>query len=128
MRPSLQACLRNIAAPDVEPSEPVDGGHAMCLIGYQDDAGAPDGGYFILRNSWGQGWGAQCPFGAGNGTIPYQYIANDCWEAVTTAVPKKRHFWDDWFFTSESEDQGGPGSERPKLVIDTGGKYDIIIR
>jgi hypothetical protein len=62
-------------------TEPGAGGHAMCLVGYQDDQATPGGGYFILRNSWGNGFGTQCPYGIGYGTIPYQYIANDCWEA-----------------------------------------------
>jgi C1A family cysteine protease len=64
-------------------NEPAAGGHCMCLIGYQDDAASPGGGYFILRNSWGtHSWGYQCPYGAGNGTIPYQYIVNDATEAA----------------------------------------------
>jgi hypothetical protein len=63
---------------------PLPGGHCMCFIGYQDDPRAPGGGYFILRNSWGPNiWGYQCPYGAGNGTIPYQYIANDATEAAS---------------------------------------------
>jgi C1A family cysteine protease len=65
-------------------NEPQAGGHAVCLVGYQDEASAPGGGYFILRNSWGAAtWGYQCPYGGGYGTIPYQYIANDNWEAFT---------------------------------------------
>ena len=64
-------------------NEPANGGHAMCLIGYQDDQQAPGGGYFTLRNSWFGVWGTQCPFGSGNGTIPYAYIANESWEAAT---------------------------------------------
>ncbi|MBM3925380.1 MAG: C1 family peptidase [SAR202 cluster bacterium] len=41
-----------------------DGGHCACITGYIDNsklpAGAPKasgGGYFILKNSWGTGWG-----------------------------------------------------------------------
>jgi hypothetical protein len=34
------------------PGEQPDGGHAMALVGYQDDPEAPGGGYFLLRNSW----------------------------------------------------------------------------
>lgn len=56
-------------------------GHAMALVGYQDEAFEPGGGRFLLRNSWGKKWGEKCPFGAGYGTIPYQFIANDCREA-----------------------------------------------
>jgi C1A family cysteine protease len=60
------------------------GGHAMCFIGYQDDSTAPGGGYFILRNSWGEKWASESPYGVGNGTIPYQYIVNHNWESYTT--------------------------------------------
>lgn len=59
----------------------------MCLVGYQNDNSVPGGGYFILRNSWGTSWGYDCPYGAGNGTIPYKYIEEYCWEAWT-AKPK----------------------------------------
>lgn len=112
------------------PGEVNAGGHAMCLIGYQDDANAPGGGFFILRNSWGTGWGAQCPYGAGNGTIPYGYIANEGWEAVTTAVPKPRVIdpspWWRRLFGEDGggEDSGGGGT----IVIETGGRMNIIIR
>ncbi|HVQ08893.1 MAG TPA: C1 family peptidase [Allosphingosinicella sp.] len=117
------------------PGEINAGGHAMCLIGYQDDSAAPGGGFFILRNSWGLGWGAQCPYGAGNGTIPYAYISSECWEAVTTAVPGRRvdpvrpvPWWLRWLQPFGGE-AGGPeeGGGRRTIVIDTGGA-DIIIR
>jgi hypothetical protein len=110
-------------------SEPVHGGHAMCLIGYQDDAGAPGGGYFILRNSWGQLWGASCPYGAGNGTIPYAYLANDGWEAVTTVVPRRRITpWDRWRYRPIfGEEQPGPQEGRRTIIIEAG-DADIIIR
>jgi C1A family cysteine protease len=70
-------------------NEQASGGHAMCLVGYQDDESAPGGGYFILRNSWGS-WAAQSPYGAGYGTIPYQYIATDCWETFTAIRERGR--------------------------------------
>jgi hypothetical protein len=64
------------------------GGHAVCLVGYVDTPTSPGGGYFIVRNSWGtSNFGATSPFGAGYGTIPYQYIANDADEAFTAVVP-----------------------------------------
>jgi C1A family cysteine protease len=65
------------------PGEEVEGGHAMVMVGYQDDASVPGGGFFIIRNSWGPRWGQNCTFGAGYGTIPYQYITKYCWEAFT---------------------------------------------
>lgn len=64
-------------------NEPVVAGHAMCFVGYQDDANAPGGGYFLLRNSWDGSFGTACPYGVGYGKIPYAYITQDCWEAVT---------------------------------------------
>jgi hypothetical protein len=34
-----------------------NGGHAMAVVGYQLDSSFPGGGYFILKNSWGQSCG-----------------------------------------------------------------------
>jgi hypothetical protein len=31
--------------------------HAVVLVGYKDDSSVKNGGYWILRNSWGSGWG-----------------------------------------------------------------------
>ncbi len=67
------------------------GGHCVCLVGYVDDSRltvtpTPGGGFFILRNSWGAEWGADCPFGPGYGTIPYGYIAAFNWEGYTLAA------------------------------------------
>jgi C1A family cysteine protease len=59
------------------------GGHAICLVGYQDTPSSPGGGYFILRNSWNTTWAYQSPYSQGYGTIPYQYIAQYNWEAYT---------------------------------------------
>lgn len=68
-------------------NEPAAGGHAVCLVGYQDNATSPGGGYFIVRNSWSTNWASQSPYGAGYGTIPYKYITDDAWEAFTAVVP-----------------------------------------
>jgi C1A family cysteine protease len=35
----------------------LQGGHGVLLVGYADDAAIPGGGYFIVKNSWGTGWG-----------------------------------------------------------------------
>ncbi len=56
------------------PNESPEGGHAMILVGYKRVANSPGGGYFILRNSWGEGWAANSPYTPGYGTIPFAYI------------------------------------------------------
>ncbi len=43
------------------------GGHAVLLVGYDDDAQR-----FIVRNSWGDDWGKR-----GHFTMPYEYVLND---------------------------------------------------
>ena len=48
--------------------------HAICLVGYQDDAAVPGGGYYIVRNSWGETWAGQCPDGRGYFWLPYAYV------------------------------------------------------
>jgi C1A family cysteine protease len=55
-------------------AETVVGGHAVLAVGYDDAAGR-----FLVRNSWGNGWGM-----GGYFTIPYAYLtdgnlADDFW-------------------------------------------------
>jgi C1A family cysteine protease len=50
--------------PMPQPSETVIGGHAVVCVGYDDARQA-----FIIRNSWGAGWGM-----AGYGFMPYPYV------------------------------------------------------
>lgn len=62
-------------------SETVEGGHAIAIVGYDDAKKC-----FIIRNSWGAGWGA-----SGYAYMPYDYILNqnlasDFW--VVKQVPK----------------------------------------
>lgn len=69
------------------PREVAVGGHAMCIVGYQDLDDRPDlgGGRFIVRNSWGQAWGALNAAGPGYGSIPYLYLARSGMEAYAIA-------------------------------------------
>jgi C1A family cysteine protease len=53
--------------------EPVREGHALTIVGYQDDLDAPGGGYFLVRNSW-QPWAWDGAWQAGYGYIPYAYV------------------------------------------------------
>ena len=53
--------------------ESVREGHAMAIVGFQDDDRTPGGGYFLLRNSW-QPWAWDGVWQAGYGYMPYAYI------------------------------------------------------
>jgi C1A family cysteine protease len=55
--------------PYPQPTESVEGGHAVTLVGYDD---AKEGGCFRLVNSWGTDWGSK-----GFGWIPYKYFTNN---------------------------------------------------
>jgi C1A family cysteine protease len=57
----------------------MEGGHAVVAIGYQDGKQiGPHRGALLIRNSWGEGWGAD-----GYGWLPYEYLlgglASDFW-------------------------------------------------
>jgi C1A family cysteine protease len=53
----------------------LEGGHAMCMLGYEDDPNVPGGGFFLVRNSWGTAWAAQGSPAAGYARLPYAYMA-----------------------------------------------------
>jgi C1A family cysteine protease len=61
--------------------ENVLGGHAVFCAGYQSDATVPGGGSFIIKNSWGTGWGD-----AGYFYMPFAFVTpqnvTDAWTAV----------------------------------------------
>jgi hypothetical protein len=65
------------------PGEHPMGGHAMCVVGYVDDDDVPGGGYFIVRNSWGDGWAEDSPEAAGHALMPYEYVERYGMEAFT---------------------------------------------
>jgi C1A family cysteine protease len=61
-------------APMPAPTEASIGGHAVIAVGYDDSQN-----WFIVRNSWGVGWGMKGYF-----TLPYAYLidpnlASDFW-------------------------------------------------
>lgn len=61
------AVARTGKMPMPAPSEKVLGGHAVLAVGYDDAAQR-----FIVRNSWGKGWGMQGYF-----TMPYAYLTDN---------------------------------------------------
>lgn len=106
-------------------NEPQTGGHAVCLVGYQDEPGAPGGGYFIVRNSWNTTWAYESPYGGGYGAIPYQYIANEAWEAFTANLTTtKDHDGDE-----DGGEDGGPhpGTGKATVTIDVAPQIRITI-
>lgn len=64
--------------------EPAIGGLALCIVGYQDKADYPGGGYFVVRGCDAE-WGYASAYGPGHGTIPYAYIAQEGWELAGVA-------------------------------------------
>jgi C1A family cysteine protease len=59
-------------------------------VGYVDDDAVPGGGYFIVRNSWGDYWAADSPEAPGHALIPYAYVEQFSLEAFT-GTAEKRH-------------------------------------
>lgn len=55
-----------------------NGRHGLLVVGYEDDADAPGGGSFIIRNSLGEDWGRK-----GYGRLPYAYLECFAVEAGT---------------------------------------------
>ena len=68
----------------------VEGGHAMCMAGYEDDPSVPDGGFFLVRNSWGTTtWGKDSVVEPGYARMPYAYISQYGSSAYTASAPKE---------------------------------------
>lgn len=64
----------------------VSGGHAVCCVGFTPDPDEPLGGHFIIRNSWGTGWGNALPDPSyagpepGYGQVSASYVDRYLWE------------------------------------------------
>lgn len=72
-----------VRLPNVK-AEDMVGGHAMVVIGYDDDREA-----FLVDNSWGRGWGLE-----GRCWFPYDYILDpdmcaDFWTYTSVATPEE---------------------------------------
>lgn len=67
------------------PTSKVKSGHCVCITGFVPDASEPQGGYFIIRNSWDRDWGSRNGSGTrapepGYGSISASYVNTYCWE------------------------------------------------
>jgi hypothetical protein len=58
-----------------------DGGHAVCLVGYEPRPNAPGGGVFLFRNSWSKSWAPGSRYRAGYGTLFFEYVRQYALEA-----------------------------------------------
>jgi C1A family cysteine protease len=56
------------------PLDVSDGGHAVCLVGYERRPNVPGGGVFVFRNSWGKTWASKSRYKPGYGTLFFEYV------------------------------------------------------
>jgi len=64
------------------------GGHAVALVGYNDNLSGPAGkGYFIARNSWGTSWGKSGYFYMPYSVIKNTNMSSDFWTISTVVNP-----------------------------------------
>lgn len=73
------AVAKNGKVPMPRSREGVQGGHAMLIVGYDDETQT-----FIVRNSWGTKWGSK-----GYCYMPYEFVASpqyssDFWTVIDT--------------------------------------------
>lgn len=68
------------------PTSKVVGGHCVCVTGYAPDPAEPTGGFFVVRNSWSDQWGAANPSSQsraparGYGFVSGSYVNTYAWE------------------------------------------------
>lgn len=79
-RPSPVAVTLAAADPKRDPL-----GHALVVVGYEDDSMNPGEGWFLLQNSWGTEWGD-----GGYGKISYGDFSRRCVEAGALVAPRRR--------------------------------------
>lgn len=112
---SVTKSLANCDVAALPKSANTGGGHALGIVGYRDDMEVSGGGYFIIKNSWGDQCGDH-----GYQYIPYSYCTRAdmyclTWsiDAVsvgdhsTVVVPKKRSchrvWYAPWIWSCETE-------------------------
>ncbi|KAI1483372.1 cysteine proteinase [Daldinia eschscholtzii] len=94
-----------IKSPKPTKIEPEENYHALLAVGYIP-GDTPQSGLFIIRNSWGTGWGDR-----GHFYMPYSYMSQSCWNFWTVRVrtaPKRRH--------NDGEDNAQNPSKHQRLI------------
>jgi C1A family cysteine protease len=69
-------------------SEVMQGGHAVCLVGYDDNKTMPDGsvGAFLVRNSWGTNWGLNGYYWMAYNYVSDKRLCNDFWVVQSSPI------------------------------------------
>ena len=73
-------------------SESLQGGHALAFVGYDDNKvitrgdGVREKGAFLVRNSWGTGWGLSGYFWMSYAYVLNTKLASDIWVVVSAAI------------------------------------------
>lgn len=67
----MRQAVKTGQIPDFAGPERRLGGHAICVVGYNEKQH-----HFIFKNSWGEDWGDK-----GYGYLSYNYMASNCFEA-----------------------------------------------
>ena len=98
--------------------EDINGGHAMLVVGYKDEPMIPGGGYFIVRNSWGENWAALGEY-PGHAKIPYAYIDLFCGSAMSIIQPIRNTFKNDTTECEASSLDEKINFEHPNSVMKT---------
>jgi C1A family cysteine protease len=75
-----------------DPSEQLQGGHAVALVGYDDNKqikranGTVSTGAFLVRNSWGTSWGIQGYFWMAYDYVGNTQLASDFWVVQSAPI------------------------------------------
>jgi hypothetical protein len=78
-----------------DPDNPAGTGHAVCIVGFQQDRDRP-GGWFLFRNSLGGDWANSVDLTRSNpphvpapgyGAISADHIERYCWEMLCPKLP-----------------------------------------
>jgi len=96
--------------------QPLGGGHAMLIVGYQDDSSVPGGGYFIVRNSWGDRWAAASPETKGHALMPYAYVERYVAEAFSGQTTAADPNHDESLAMETVVSAGGPAAFEQRYV------------